>query len=140
MKLNNNCVRKVLIETENIPFGETITVERLQQKIGEFTVSEVLSVVTFLNKERYLIVLDKVSYDDNDILRDNKIKGLTNKGYQSLDLIRSDETWELLKNKLPEFNNLSIGTIFDIANKIMNVECNKIFDLPLDMMIPNTRW
>lgn len=140
MKLNNNCVRKVLIETENIPFGETITVEGLQQRIGEFTIYEVLGVVTSLHQEGCLTIFDKRSYDDNDVLRDNKIKGLTGKGYQRLDSIRSDETWELLKNKLPNFDDLSIGTIFDIASKIMNVECNKNFDLPLNLLIPNTKW
>lgn len=140
MKLNNNCVRKVLIETENIPFGETITVEGLQQRIGEFTIYEVLGVVTFLHQEGCLTIFDKRGYDDNDVLRDNKIKGLTGKGYQRLDSIRSDETWELLKNKLPNFDDLSIGTIFDIASKIMNVGCNKNFDLPLNLLIPNTKW
>lgn len=95
MKINNECARRILLEVENIPYGESITVGKLQEKLQEFSIEDVLSIVTLFNREHYLTVLDKVSYDDNDVLRDNKIKSLTEKGYKTLDLIRSDEVWNL---------------------------------------------
>ena len=99
-----------------------------------------MGIVTLLNKEHYLTVLDKVSYDDNDVLRDHKIKCLTEKGYETLDLIRNDEIWNLIKSKIDNFDELSIFTIIDIANKIMNVKHNNLFDLPKDLLIQNNRW
>lgn len=140
MKINNNCARKILLEVENIPNGETLTVENLQKKIPTFTIEEVLSIVTLLNKEHYLTVLDKISYDDNDVFRDHKIKCLTEKGYKSLDLIRNDDIWDLMKEKISNFDELSIFTIFNIANKIINVRHNDLFDLPKDLLTENTRW
>ena len=140
MKINNECARKILLEVENIPYGESITVIKLQEKLQEFSIEDVLSIVTLFNREHYLTVLDKVSYDDNDVLRDNKIKGLTEKGYKTLDLIRSDEIWNSIKNKIDNFNELSIYTIINIANKIVNVKHNELFDLPNDLLIENTRW
>ena len=80
------------LEVETIPYGETITVAKSQEKLVEFSIEEILSIVTLFNREHYLIVTDKVSYDDNDVLRDNKIKCLTEKGYKTLDLIRDDNT------------------------------------------------
>ena len=91
MKTNNECARKILFEVEKITYGETLTVAKLQEKIPEFSIEDILGIVTLFNKERYLNVLDKVSYDDNDVLRDHKIKCLTEKGYKTLDLIRNDE-------------------------------------------------
>lgn len=64
-----------------------------------------------------MTILDKASYDDNDVFRDNKIKCLTEKGYKTLDLIRDDELWNNMKEKIDNFNEISIYTIIDIAKK-----------------------
>lgn len=112
----------------------------MQEKAPEFSIEDVLGIVTLFNKEHYLTVLDKVSYDDNDVLRDHKIKGLTEKGYKTLDLIRNDEIWNLIKTKIDNYDELSIFTIFDIANKIINVKHNILFNLPNDLLIQNNRW
>ena len=140
MKINNECARKILFEVEKIPYGETLTVAKLQEKISEFSIEDVLNIIRLFNKEHYITILDKASYDDNDVLKDNKIKGLTEKGYKTLDLIRSDEVWNLIKTKLDNFDELSIYTIFDIANKIMNVKHNELFNLPKDLLVENTKW
>lgn len=140
MKLNNHCARKILLELEKIPYGETLTVAQLQEKISEFCINDVLAIVTLFNREHYLIVLDKVSYDDNDVFRDHKIKGLTEKGYKTLDLIKNDEIWNLMLEKICDFDELSIFTIFNLANKIINVKQNELFDLPKELLIENTKW
>ena len=140
MKINNHCARKILLEVEKIPSGETLTVANLQERVSEFTIEDVLFIVTLFNKEHYLTVLDKVSYDDNDVFRDHKIKCLTEKGYKTLDLIRDDDIWNLMIQKINNFDELSFFTILNIANKIMNVRHNDLFDLPRDLLIENTRW
>lgn len=140
MKINNDCARKVLIEIEKIPYGETLTVAKLQETMLDFTIEEVLNVITSFNKERYLIVFDNASYNDSDVLRDHKIKCLTEKGTKVLDLIRDNEFWNSLKEKIDNFDELSIYTIFDIASKIMNVKYNILFDLPKDLLITYYRW
>ncbi len=140
MKINNDCARKILFEVEKIPYGETLTVAKLQEKISDFSIEDVLNIVTLFNKEHYITILDKASYDDNDLFRDNKVKGLTEKGYKTLDLIRSDKIWNLIKEKVNNFEELSIYSIFDIANKIINVQHNELFDLPKDLLIQNNRW
>ncbi len=129
-----------MFEVEKIPYGETLTVAKLQERISEFSIEDVLAIITLFNRERYLTVLDKVSYDDNDVLRDHKIKCLTEKGYKTLDLIRSNEIWNLIKTKIENFDEISIYTIFDMANKIMKVKHNNLFDLPKDLFIQNNRW
>ncbi len=140
MKINNDCARKILFEVEKIPYGETLTVAKLQEKISDCSIEDVLNIVTLFNNEHYLTLRDKASYDDSDLFRDNKVKGLTEKGYKILDLIRSDKIWNLIKEKVDNFEELSIYSIFDIANKIINVQHNELFDLPKDLLIQNNRW
>lgn len=138
--MNNECARKILFEVEKIPHGETLTVAKLHERISEFSIEDVLNIVTKFNKEHYLVVIDKVSYDESDVLSENKIKSLTERGYKTLDLVRSDEVWNMIKEKIDNFDEISIYTIFDIANKIMSVKHNKLFDLPDDLLLLNSRW
>lgn len=140
MKINNECARRILIEVEKIPYGETLAVWKLQEAMPEFAIEEVLSIVTIFNREHYLTVLDKASYDDNDVFRDHKIKCLTEKGYRTLDLIRDDALWKEINTKLENSKDLSIYTLFDIAGRINIAKQNKIFALP-ETLINNTyRW
>lgn len=140
MKTNNKCARAVLLETEKIPFGETITVCKLQEKISEYSIEDVMHVITLFNREHYLIVQDKLSYDDNEVLRDHKIKGLTERGYKALDLIRDEKIWEEICSKVPNVDELSIYTLLEIANKINSVNYNRIFGLPEELTLSVLRW
>ncbi len=140
MTINKECARKILLEVEQIPFGNTITIEQLHEKLPEYKIEDVLNIVTLFNKDHYLTLSDKAPYDDSNVFRDNKISCLTEKGYKTLDLIRDDNIWNLIKEKAPNYNELSFYTIFDIANKIVNVKINELFDLPKDLFTNNNRW
>ena len=132
MKINNECARKVLFEIEKIPYGEVITVAKLKETISDYSIEDVLNVVTYFGRDNYLLFSDRRGYDDNDVFNENKIKCLTERGYQVLDLIRDDEMWNYLKEKINNFDDLSIYTIFDITRRIMNVKYNELFELPRD--------
>lgn len=45
-----------------------------------------------------------------------------------------------MMEKINNFDELSIFTIFNISTKIINVRHNELFDLPKDLFIENTRW
>ena len=139
MKISNECARKILIEIEKIPYGETLVVWKLQEAMPEFAIEDILAIVTAFNREHYITVLDKVSYDDNDVFRDHKIKCLTEKGYRTLDLIRDDELWEAMCKKM-ENANLSFYTMLDIANRINTARQNKAFNIPETLVSNNNRW
>ena len=140
MRINNECVRKILIEIEKMPYGNVITVQELQEKIPEYNIDEVIATVTMLNRERYITVFDKAGYDDADVFRDNRIKCLTERGYRNLDLVRNDKIWNLMKERITDFNELSFFTIASIANKILNSEHNKALDLNDELFVDYTKW
>ena len=140
MRINNECARRILIEVEQLSYGETITVANLQEKMEIFSIEDVLSIVTLFNREHYLVVIDKVSYDDNDVFRDHKIKCLTERGYKVLDQIRSDDVWNKIKNSIDNFDDLTIYSIIEIASRINTANYNKMLGLPETFDIVNLRY
>ena len=140
MKKINDCVRDLLFEITNIPYGEVISVSELQKKVNKYSLECVIYALTLLNRERYIIVISRPGYDDNDLFADNRIKDLTERGYRNFDLIRDDKIWNLMKEKISNFDELSIFTIFGIANKLVNCEQNKSFNLPDNYYVDFSRW
>lgn len=140
MKTNNDCIREILRKIELIPCGEVITVSELAEELPEFNIEEVISMITLLNREHYIIIVDKYGYNDSDIFRENKIKGLTERGYRNLDVIREDRVWNLMKEKLDNFENLSFFMIAALASKIVNDEHNKIFNIESKSFVEYSRW
>ena len=140
LKINNECARKILFEVEKIPYSETLTIIEFYKRISEFSIEDVLNIVTNFNKEHYLVVVDNVSYDVNYFISENKIKCLTESRYKTLDLIKNDEVWNIIKEKIDNFDETSIYTLFDIDNKIMSVEHNRLFELPYDLLLLSSRW
>ncbi len=140
MKFNNECVRDILKEVELIPYGKTITVEELHEKLPMYTMEDFLSMVAILNREHYIFIVDKGGYNDFDIFRENRIRGLTERGYRNLDLIREDRVWNLIKEKISNFDQLSFFMITSIASKIANYEHNKIFEFDDNLIIDYARW
>ena len=132
MKINNECARRFLLEIEKIPYGEVITVAKLQENISDYNIEDVFNIVTFFGRDNILLFCDRRGYDDNDVFKENKIKCLTDRGFQFLDSIRNEDLWNLVKEKIDNFNDLSIYTIFDIARRINNIKYNELFDLPRD--------
>jgi len=140
MRINNECARDVLKKIEEIPFGETLTIAKLHEDIKKYSIEDVINAVTVLNRERYLMVVGRPGYDDDDLFRDNKIKCLTERGVRNLDLIRDDNTWNLLKEKLPNFNDLSIYTIMIICSQLMNKKVNESLGLSDNYLVDYYRW
>ena len=140
MRVNNECTRDVLKKIEEIPFGETITIAKIHEELNKYSIEDVINTITILNRERYIMVIGRPGYDDDDLFRDNKIKCLTERGIRNLDLIRDDKTWNLLKEKLSNFNDLSIFTIMIISSQLMNKNINELIGLPESYLVDYYRW
>ena len=140
MRINNDCARKILLEVEKIPFRSTRTVLEIGESLSEYAIEDIMWAITIFNRERIVVLTDRQGYDDNEVLRDNQVKCLTERGYRYLDLVRNDEIWNLMKEKLPNFNELSFFTLLNTASKLMNNHINKTFDLPDTSIIDYSRW
>ena len=134
MRINSECARKVLIEVEKIEYGESISVGELQNKLKDFSMKEVLNVISYFCSDDYINMLDRRSYDNGPIYDSSRLLSLTRKGCYVLDDIRSDDTWNMVKEKLSNFDELSFFTIVNIIGKINDYNYNKLFDIPNDFI------
>jgi len=140
MKTNNECIREILKKVELISYDETLPISKLAEMLPEFSIEDILSMVSLLNREHFLLIVDKLGYNDSDVFRENKIKCLTERGYRALDVIREDRIWNLMKEKLPDFDNLSFFIVSTVASKIVNDEHNKLFNIDSKSYIDYARW
>ncbi len=140
MKTNNELVRKILKKVEMISYDETLSVSKLAEMLPEYSIEDVLSMVSLLNREHFIIIVDKMVYNDSDVFRENKIKCLTERGYRNLDLIREDRVWNLMKEKLSNFDDLSFFMIATVAGKIVHNEHNELFNIKDNPSVDYTRW
>ena len=140
MKTNNELIRENIKKMEMIPYGELLSVEKLIEMLPNYGVEEILAMVSLLNREHFIIIIDKSGYSDAEVLRENKIKCLTERGYRNLDTVREDRIWNLMKEKLTNFNDLSFFVISSIASKIINDEHNKLFNLNSNSYVEYSRW
>ena len=139
MKTNNELIRELLKKAELIPNGESISITKLEEEMPEYA-DDILAMITLLNREHFIMIVDRPGYNDAEIFRENKLKGLTERGYRCLDVIREDEVWNLMKEKLINFNDLSFFIITHIASRIVEDKHNKLFNLNSDTVIDFTRW
>lgn len=140
MKTNNECIRKILQIVETIPCKASMTVLELHEKIPEYSIEEVIAMVTILNREHFIMIVDKAGYNDSDVFSENRIKCLTERGYRTLDVIREDQIWNLMKEKLVNFQDMSFFMIISIASKIINDKHNCLFNLNSNLNIDYSRW
>ena len=140
MKNNNECIREVLKRVEMIPFGESLSITKLAEEMPEYSIDDILAMATVLNREHYILLIDKMGYNDSDVYRENKLKCLTERGYRALDVVRDDKVWNLIKEKLPNFNDMSFFMISSLASKIVNDEHNKLFNLDSKSTVDYSRW
>ena len=93
MRTNNECIRAILKKIEMISYNEVLTVSKLSEMLPEFSIEDVIAMVSLLNRERYIFIADKAGYDDSDVFRENKIKCLLEKTPIKLELSK-----EIIKN------------------------------------------
>lgn len=118
MKLNNDCIRDILIQVEEANLGYKLTIKDLTLKLPQYTEEDIIYSCLKLGEANFLS-LDKTRYIRDNIDTIHKINSITYSGHQFLDIIRNDNVWNKTKSTLKSMGASSIKTIFEIALKII---------------------
>ncbi|WP_252225207.1 MULTISPECIES: DUF2513 domain-containing protein [unclassified Clostridium] len=114
MKLNNDCIRDVLLYLEEtLDYDVFVYIEDIKNKIKEYDEKELKYTIDKLN-DGGLIIGTCDSY--NNIMDIDKI---TFKGHQYLDNIRDNRIWKLIKKETNSLKSVSIEIISEIAKSII---------------------
>lgn len=115
MKLNNDCVRDLLLYIEqNVGVEDYVDIATLD--LSPYTTEDLIYTSQKLNEAGYINA--KISkYVDGDC--DVYINSLTWNGHKFLDNIRDDNVWKTTKGVVSKFSSVSLSVIENIASQVI---------------------
>lgn len=114
MKLNPDCIRDILITVENSEFGSHMTLEKLCEKLPNYTRDEIHYCCIKLNEAGMLEVLI-VQMMRQTMPGIKTINDLTFEGHEFLADIKSDNAWNKTKSIAKNIGSFSIHALKDIS-------------------------
>lgn len=119
MKLDRDCVRQLLLSTEELPYEYMLTLDDFNENedLSKFGFESCIYVTEKLIEAGF--INGKVTYADNGVY-DLRIKSLTWDGHQFLDNIRDDGVWKSAKQVTSKFSSVSLSMLGTIAASIIS--------------------
>ncbi|WP_315524005.1 DUF2513 domain-containing protein [Pseudoramibacter alactolyticus] len=117
MKLNNDCVRDILLCIEGLSFGQSLEISDLLQDYPQYSEDE-LTYTCLKLSEANLIECQTHTYIHMSVPSISRITDLTSKGHQFLNKIRDNTAWAKIKSKLPEVAFTSIPALIQMISSV----------------------
>lgn len=115
MKLNNDCIRDILLFIEsNTDFEKPfINSDALITNLQSYDKNTIYYHIKMISQAE---LVDKVTFADN---RPFLVYNLSWEGHQYLDNIRDDKVWKLLKEKTNQLSSVSLKILISLAPKLI---------------------
>ena len=115
MKLNNDCVRDLLLYIEsNTSINSLIAVSQIE--INDYTTDELIYTAMKLQEAGYIKAKISKFIDGS---ADVYVNELTWNGHKFLDNIRDDGVWKATKEKISKFSSVSLSIIENVAAQVL---------------------
>ncbi len=119
MRLNPDCIRDILLTVESNDFGIHMTLDKLCEKLPNYSRKEIHYCCLKLDQGDLLEVMSLPIMGQP--MRDIKtIKDLTFEGHEFLANIKSDNTWNKTKSIAKQVGSYSIYALRDIAGGVIS--------------------
>lgn len=134
MKLNQECIRAILLTVEDADLQELragLPLINLQEskRLRSFSQDEVEYNSMLLIQNEYISARElKIDYAGNNMAL---LNGLTWQGHQFLDTVRDKTVWKETKNILSKFSSVSLSMTENIASNVILGLIRKETNLPL---------
>lgn len=117
MKLNNDCLRDILLTVESIRYGSVLTLDGLHNRLPDYSRNELEYHCLKLHEANYLtirMVKQGLNYEVAHI------KDLTYQGHEFLNNIHSDDIWNHVKSIGQKVGASSISATTQIAATVVS--------------------
>lgn len=121
MKLNLDCMRSILLEAEQQPFGQELLFTDLTLKLSKYSEDE-LAYTCIKLKEAGFITAVIIQADNFSAVQ--FIDDITYEGHQFLANIRSDTIWNDVKEVSKKVGSNSLQAISQIATAVITAIIN----------------
>lgn len=129
MKLNNDCIRDILIAIEAMDYGSVYTMDKLHELLPSYSYDELQYHCTQL-LDAGLIKATTISVKGTFYPQIRRITDLTCPGHQFLADIRSDTNWNKTKEIAKNVGSESLHALKDIAVGVVTSAIHSTFGLP----------
>ena len=117
MVLNPDCVRDVLLCVEHCSFGERRNLEKLQERLPNYTEEDLWYTCIKLEEGGYLDLMT-AQYLRMPLPSIQQINDLTYSGHEFLNTIREQGTWDKVKGVAKKAGVFSLKTLGEIAQEV----------------------
>ena len=125
MKLNQDCIRDLLLYLENNLSYTTNKININNLHLKNYTEDELIYTAEKLFEGNYITYVIAKAYNPPVIV----VTGITYNGHQFLDNIRDDKVWKKTKSILSKVSSASINIISEIAAKVLSDIISKQMNL-----------
>ena len=117
MKLDQECVRDVLLTVEAQPYGKRLTLTDIQKEIPNYSREEIAYTCLKLS-EGNLLSVDTIPTGEFDKVMVTGVGNLSFKGHEFLNTVRDEKVWSRTKEIAQKTGNFSLDILKTIAVKI----------------------
>lgn len=124
MKLNLDCIRDILLESEKLLPNEYISLNGLLEAIPQYSENDVVYSCLKLDEAGFINATISRADDQIYLLI---INDLTFNGHQFLQDISRDDNWFKVKDVAKKVGSLSLSVLTNIASKVTISNIDKFF-------------
>lgn len=118
MKLNNDCVRDLLLYIEaNTNLSDDIYIESINDL--SYLIKELLYTSIKLKEANFINAEIEQTYDEENGGYSITVFSLTWQGHKFLDNIRDSGVWKTTKGIISKFSSVSLGIIENVAAQVI---------------------
>lgn len=120
MKLNHDCIRDILLFTEDLPPDEVAIDDQIYEsdRLKKYSKDEIIYAITRLGDNDAKLIKGYVKIS-GDVPYITCISSLTFEGHKYLDNIRDSKVWSESKKISSKLSSVSIDVMVNIASKVM---------------------
>lgn len=118
MKLNNDCIRDLLLYIEeNTNLSDDVYIESINDL--SYSIEELLYTSIKLKEANFINAEIEQTYDEENGGYSITVFSLTWQGHKFLDNIRDSEVWKTTKRIISKFSSVSLGIIENVAAQVI---------------------
>lgn len=116
MKLNPDCMRDILLQIEQLPYGKSVYPDQLYTALPNYSHEDI---------DYSILKMDEAGFINTSIehyLSGNigiEIHDISYNGHQFLDTVRSNKVWNVTKKVATDIGSTSVHAITQIATSVI---------------------
>lgn len=118
LKLSPDCVRDILITVEDCSFGEYLNLEKLSERLPEYSQEDLWYTCIKLDEGGFLDITT-IPILRSPLPGIKSINNLTFYGHEFLNNIREESNWNKVKSVGKKVGSSSLNTLGDIAKTVI---------------------